>query len=106
MTEKYYELRENRINSENWENIKMGLVIFREKAKEVEREAFNGGNKHKEKHFRKVCESIEKTLDWLNSNIDSYPSTEFEKARKAKSVGNTMGQFDIYLDEFIEKEKQ
>ena len=29
-----------------------------------------------------------------------------EKASKAKSVGNTMGQFDIYLDEFIEKEKQ
>lgn len=104
MTKEYYELRNNRIDSENWENIKMGLVIFREKAKEVEREAFNGGNKHKAEHFRKVCKSIEKTLDWLNSNIDSYPSMEFEKTRKAKSVGNTMGQFDIYLDEFIEKE--
>lgn len=42
----------------------------------------------------------------INSNIDSYPSMEFEKTRKAKSVGNTMGQFDIYLDEFIEKEKE
>lgn len=29
-----------------------------------------------------------------------------EKASKVRSVGNTMGQFDIYLDEFIEKEKQ
>lgn len=28
-----------------------------------------------------------------------------EKASKAKSVGNTMDQFDIYLDEFQEKEK-
>lgn len=25
MTKEYYELRNNRIDSENWENIKMGL---------------------------------------------------------------------------------
>ena len=79
MTKGHYKLKENRIDLEHWENIKMGLVIFREKAKEVEREAFNGGNKHKEKHFRKVCESIEKTFEWLESNIDSYPSMELEE---------------------------
>lgn len=79
MTKEYYELRNNRINLENWKNIKMGLVIFREKAKEVERDAFNGENKHKEKYFRKVCKSVDSTFEWLESNIDSYPSMELEE---------------------------
>lgn len=105
MTKEYYELRNNRISKVHKEIILQALESYRSQAFNMKVKAVADGKQSKERFWSKRAEIIEETLNWLNSNIDSYPSMEFEKTRKTKSVGNTMGQFDIYLDEFIEKEK-
>lgn len=76
MTKEYYELRENRINMGDLSNIRRGLAISIKKAKEMENKALNKGNAEEVELFKEVRKSIEKTLHWFNSNLDSYPSME------------------------------
>lgn len=63
-----------------------------------------------EEHYSnilKAFDALRLNLNKLEKKGNKKVDKELlEKASKAKSVGNTMGQFDIYLDEFIEKEKQ
>lgn len=79
MTKEYYELRDNRIDLEHWENIKTGLVIFDTKVWKLMEEAIDNGNVKKAEDYSNVHKSIEKTIKWLDSNKDYYPSTELEE---------------------------
>lgn len=79
MTKEYYELRDNRIDLEHWKNIKIGLVIFDMEAWKSMEEAIDNGNVKKAEDYSNVHKSIEKTIKWLDSNKDCYPSMELEE---------------------------
>lgn len=81
MTKEYYELRDNRIDLEHWENIKAGLVIFDTETWKLMKEAINNGNIKRAEDYSKIRKSIEKTFKWLDSNKDYYPSMELEEEK-------------------------
>lgn len=79
MTKEYYELRNNRISVQDITNIKRGLIISIGKFKEMEKEASKKGNSTMVVLLKELCKSVDSTFEWLESNIDSYPSMELEE---------------------------
>ena len=79
MTKEYYELRNNRISKVHKEIILQALESYRSQAFNMEVEAVADGKQSKESFWSKRAETIEETLNWFATNIDSYPSMELEE---------------------------
>lgn len=77
----YYKLKENRISIIHKEIILQALEAYKSQAFKMGVKAIEDGEKTSERYWETMVETIEETLNWFATNIDSYPSMELEKEK-------------------------